>query len=147
MARVHESLDFRPIQICPHHSHTFAIGPIELAALLLQPELLGGEGSAGRNDGDHVLAIEIGAEDGAIVLFWIAHVGPVDVPGNGVHHQSIRQSPAFVDDGLQIGTSRVCGQHASRFKIQEEQTPGRGGVIRSCIDRHGSRRAHIRNSP
>src|SRR5258708_4559103 len=68
-------------------------------------------------DGDQIFAIEIRTEDGAIILFKIAHVGPVDVPGSGVDHQSVREFSALVDDGLQIGTVRVCGQHTAGSDI------------------------------
>ena len=69
---------------------------------LLQVELLRGEGIAWRNNDHHVLAIKIRPHDGAIIPTRIAHVGPVDVPGDDIERQTVGQLPAFVDDGLQI---------------------------------------------
>src|ERR1700719_3852043 len=34
-ARIDESLDFQPVQVCPHHPHAFSVRPVKLAAPLL----------------------------------------------------------------------------------------------------------------
>src|SRR5215469_17957125 len=59
LAGVHEGFDFRPVKVYPHHSHAFAIAPVELSVLLVQLELLRCESGARRNDGDYFLAIKI----------------------------------------------------------------------------------------
>ena len=87
-ARIHESFDFRPVQVCPHHPHAFPVRPVKLAAPLLQLELLRRERAPRRNDGDHVLAIEIRPHDRAIIPLGITHIGPVDVPSGDIEHQA-----------------------------------------------------------
>ena len=95
-ARIHERLDFRPVKVCSHHPHAFPVRPVKLAAPLLQLELLRRERAARRNDGDHVLAIEIRPHDRAIIADGITHIGPVDVPSSDIEHQAIGQLPVFV---------------------------------------------------
>jgi len=41
----------------------------------------------------------------------------------------VRQLPAFVDDGLQIGAIRVCGQYAAGAQVQEVEPAGLGCVF------------------
>ena len=130
LARIDESFDFRPVQVCPHHPHAFPVRPVEFAAPLLQLELLRRERATRRNDGDHVLAIEIRPHDRAIIPLGITHIGPVDVPSGDIECQAIGQLPALVDDGLQIGAIRVCGQYAAGAEVQEEEPTGRGRVFR-----------------
>jgi len=126
VACVHESFDLRPLQVRPHHSHAFSIAPVKLAVLLVHLELLGREDAAWGNDGDHVLAIEIRPENGAIIFLGIAHVGPVDISGGNINHNSVRKLPALVDDDFQIGTVRVCGEYTSAPHIQEKEPPRYG---------------------
>ena len=68
-----------------------------------------------------IAAVKIGAIDGAIVRFGVAHVGPVDVTGRGVHDDAVRKSSAFTDDRFQIGAVGVRGKHAAGAQIQKEQ--------------------------
>src|ERR1700693_3336035 len=114
-------------------------------AVTLQLKLLRRERAARRNDGDHVLAIEIRPHDRAIIPLGITHIGPVDVPSGDIEHQAIGQLPAFVDDGLQIGAIRVCGQYAAAAEVQEEEPGGRRCVFRLCVYRCGTYRAHVTN--
>ena len=107
-------------------SHAFPVRPVKLPAPLLQLELLRRERAARRNDGDHVLAIEILPHDRAIIPLGITHIGPVDVPSGDIEHQTIGQPPAFDDDGLQIGAIWVCGESAAGAEVQDEELTGRG---------------------
>jgi len=141
----HESFDFRPVQVCPHYPHALPVGPVKLAAPLLQLELLRRERAARRNDGDHVLAIEIRPHDRAIIPGGITHIRPVDVPSGDIEHQAIGQPPAFVDDGLQIGAIRVCGQYAAPAEVQEEEPVGRWCVSRTTLVSKPQRRRQTEN--
>src|SRR3984957_12278049 len=144
-AGIHESFDFRPVQVCPHHPHAFPVRPVKFAAPLFQMELLRCECAARRNDGDHVLAIEIRPHDRAIIPLGITHIGPVDVPSGDIEYQAVGQLTAFVDDGLQIGAIRVCGQYAAAAEVQKEEPAGRGYVFRLGVYGCGSYRAHVTN--
>src|SRR6266581_4124886 len=73
-----------------HDAHPLAIAPIQLAALLLEMELLWRECRSLGNDRDAIISVQVHAFDGAIVPDGIAHVGPVDVASFGIHHDSIR---------------------------------------------------------
>src|SRR5262249_41749635 len=60
----HEDLDIRSIQIRTHDSHAFAVRPINLLVLLVDFQLLGCEGTAHRNDGFDMTAVEVSPFDG-----------------------------------------------------------------------------------
>jgi hypothetical protein len=51
------------------------------------------------------------------------------VPSGDIERQAIGQLPAFVDDGLQIGAIRVCGQYPARAEVQEEEPPDVGALF------------------
>src|SRR6202008_4326114 len=51
VATVDQSFDVRTIQVRAHHTHSFAVAPIEFAALLFEMELLRRECPAFANDG------------------------------------------------------------------------------------------------
>ena len=55
-----------------------------------------------RNNVRDVASVEIGAIDGAIVRFGVAHVGPVDVTSLGIDNDAVGKPSAFADNGLQI---------------------------------------------
>lgn len=101
--------------------------------------------AAQRNDGEHVLAIQIRPHDRAIISLGITHVGPVDMPGDDIEYEAIRQSSAFVDDGLQIGAIRVCREYAAGGDVQEEEPAGCACVLRVRVYRCGRHCAHVMN--
>ena len=70
-------------------------------------------GNPKRNDGSIMRSDLNGKNMIAIVPGGIAHIGPVDVPSGDIERQAIGQLPAFVDDRLQIGAIRICGQYAA----------------------------------
>src|ERR1700675_4117497 len=69
----------------------------ELPVFLIELKLLGSECAAYGNDVPDVFSIEIGAFDGTIVFFQIAHIGPVNVTGRGVHDDAVGEPSAFTD--------------------------------------------------
>src|ERR1700721_2240176 len=69
----------------------------------------------------------------------------MNVAQRDIQHQAIGQLPGFVDDGLQIGAIRVCGQYAAAAEVQEEEPAGRRCVSRLCVYRCGTYRAHVTN--
>src|SRR6266581_6322072 len=95
IARLDERLNVRTIQIRPHDSHAFAIGPVQLLVLRVDLQLLGCKGATRRNDRFEILAVEVGTFDGAVVCARVAHIGPVDVTGLRVHNYAVRKSPTL----------------------------------------------------
>src|SRR5438309_2078887 len=75
-----------------------AIGPIKLAALLFEMELLRREGLAFANDGYAILTVEISALDRTVVLARNAHVGPVNVSGFNIDNDAVRNSTPGYND-------------------------------------------------
>src|SRR5207245_4708618 len=76
LARVHEGLDVRAVEIRSHHAHPLAIAPVEFAVVLVEMALLRRERVADRNDGRTVLPVEVGALDRAILAAGHTHVRP-----------------------------------------------------------------------
>src|SRR5258708_2907406 len=102
MAGLYERFELRTIKFRPHDSHAFSIRPATPAMLLIELELLGSKRASLGNNGRYILPVEIGAFDGAIVRFGVAHVGPVDVTGGDVNHDAIRKSSTLIYDNFQI---------------------------------------------
>src|SRR5581483_6783460 len=61
MAGRDQRLQLRAVQIAAHDAHTFAVAPIELAALLIEDDLLRSVGISLGNDRLAVLAVDVGA--------------------------------------------------------------------------------------
>src|SRR5262245_37740484 len=97
-ARLHQRLDPGAVEVGAHHPHAFAVGPVQLAALLVELDLLRRERRALWNDGRAVASVQVYARDRAIVAAWHAHVGPVKVSGFGVDGDAVRQPAAGGDD-------------------------------------------------
>src|SRR4029077_18619431 len=57
VAGVDQSFDVRTIQVRAHHAHSFAVAPIEFAALLFEMELLRCKRLAFANDGYAILTV------------------------------------------------------------------------------------------
>jgi hypothetical protein len=129
VARIDEGLDVRAIEVGAHHTHPFAIAPIQLAVLPIELELLGRERAPLRNDDLAILPVEVGAFDGAVVPVGNAHVGPVDVPGFDVNRDAVGE-PALGDDDLAVGAVRFQRQHPVAAGFENEQAAGRGAVER-----------------
>ena len=99
--------------------------PIQLAALLIEMDLLRCKCSA---RGDNHFAIppaEVRALDGAVVLVWNPHVGPVDVSGLDIHCDTVRPMAISRDD-LFVRTIRIQREHAAPAQIQKKE-PASGG--------------------
>src|ERR1700692_2271961 len=62
-----ERLQLRAVEIAAHHAHTLPVAPIELAALLIEDDLLRRMGISPCDDDLAVLAVEVGALDRPIV--------------------------------------------------------------------------------
>src|SRR6185369_17617643 len=84
--RLDERLQLRAIEIATHDAHALAIAPIELAALLIEDNLLRTVGVSLRDDCLAVLAVDVGALDRAIVQARDAHIGPVDMSSLDIDH-------------------------------------------------------------
>src|SRR6202020_1714450 len=77
--RLDERLQLRAVEIAAHDAHALAVAPIELAAFLIEDDLLWSVGVSLRHDDLAVLAVNVGAFDGPIIQVWDAHIGPVDM--------------------------------------------------------------------
>ena len=80
-AGLDQRFDLRAVEIRAHHAHPLAVAPIELAALLIEVDLLRRVRDALRDDDLAIPAVEVGALDRAVVEVGDAHVGPIDVTG------------------------------------------------------------------
>ncbi len=127
LARVHEGLDVRSVEIRSHHAHPLAIAPVELAVGLVEMALLRRERAAHRNDDRTVLPVEVGALDRAILAAGHTHVRPVHVAGPGVDGDAVGQVAAGGDDRL-VGTVRLHRKDAASAEVENEQTAGRAGI-------------------
>src|SRR3954469_1418555 len=77
--RLDERLQLRAVEIAAHDAHTLAVAPIELAAFLIEDDLLRRVGLSLCDDYLAVVAVDVGALDGSIIQVWDAHIGPVDM--------------------------------------------------------------------
>ena len=93
--------------------------PVELAAALVELELLRREGGAFGHDRGAVAPVEVGALDRAVVAAGHAHVGPVEVPGLDVDGDAVRK-PAAGRDDLPVGAVRIRREHAALRQVEEE---------------------------
>ena len=73
----------------------------------------------------HVLPVEIRTDDGTVVRFEVAHIGPVHMAGGAVDHHAVRKFSAFHDDRFEIGAIRICGENAAAAQIEKENPAGR----------------------
>src|SRR6202041_1278017 len=120
-------------------------GPIQLAALLVELNLFRCESASGRNDGCDVSAVEIGADDGAVVRFGVTHVRPIEMSGCDFYCQAVRQLSPFIDDDFQIGAVGIGRQYTAGSEVKEKDATARtfamwvdGACLRSSC-------AHIAN--
>src|SRR5215469_234493 len=124
-AGIHKRFDVGTIQVRAHDPHPLAVAPVKLPVLIIELQLFGSERAARASDVRGVGSVKIGALDGTVIGNGIAHVGPVDMSGSGVNHQSVRKFPALANYDFQIGTIRVCGEHAAAASIEKKEPPGR----------------------
>src|ERR1700689_2964099 len=68
----------RAVEVAAHHTHALAIAPIELAAFLIENDLLRCMGDSLGDDDLAVLTVDVGALDRAVIQAGDTHVGPVD---------------------------------------------------------------------
>src|SRR5262249_35640422 len=111
VAGLHEHLDVGPVEVCAHHAHPLAIGPIELVVLAIELQLLRGEGAAFGHDRPAIRAVEIGALDRAVVAARHAHIGPVDVSAFRIHRDTVWIPAAGHERLRAAGAIRTERQH------------------------------------
>src|SRR6266404_6854165 len=106
-------------------------------------ELLWGECPSSGNDPSAILSVQVHAVDGAIVLDWIPHVGPVDVTGFGIHHDPIGDWAHSSYDDLLVRTVGFHRKNATTASVQKIQEANRGFAarrgafcFRNCRYRH-----------
>ncbi len=68
-----------------------------------------------------VFSVKVRALDGTVVGGGVAHVGPVEVTGFGVHSNAIWQSPALAHNDFQVGAVGVRGKHLATARTEKEQ--------------------------
>src|ERR1700730_1294435 len=124
--RLDERLQLRAVEIAAHDAHTLTVAPIELAAFLIEDDLLRSVGGSLCDDRLAVLAVDIGALDGPVIQVWDAHVGPVDVAGINIDDDAIRQM-AIRHDDLTVGTVRIHGVNAAGVQLKHKETRNDGG--------------------
>ncbi len=115
-----ESLQLRAVEIAAHHTHTLAVAPIELAALLIEDDLLRRVGDALCDDYLAVLAVDVGALDRAVVQARDAHIGPVDMASLNIDDDAVGQM-AIRHDGLAAGTVRIHGVNATGVQFKNKE--------------------------
>src|ERR1700682_5667953 len=110
--RLDERLQLRAVEIAAHDAHTLAVAPIELAAFLIEDDLLRIVGVSLCDDCLAVIAVDVGALDGPVIQVWDAHVGPVDMASLSIDDDAVGQM-AIRHDGLTVGTVRIHGVNRS----------------------------------
>src|SRR5260370_23756393 len=98
MPRLDQRFDLRTIEARAHDSHPFTIGPIQLAGLLVEIDLLWRERATLGDKGSAIPSVDIRALDGTVVQVWNAHVGPVDIAGRDIDDDAIWMSAPSDDD-------------------------------------------------
>ena len=122
--RLDERLQLRAVEIAAHDAHALAVAPIELAAFLIEDDLLRSVGVSLRDDCLAVLAVDVGALDGPVIQVWDAHIGPVDMASLSIDDDAVGQM-AIRHDGLAVGTVRIHGVNAAGVKSQGQRDEGR----------------------
>ena len=67
------------------------------------------------------------------------------MPGGDIEHDSIGPLPAFVNQGLQIGSIRVYRQNAAGAEVQKEEPTRRERAFRFGSLWRGSYCVHVKN--
>src|SRR6266576_6928985 len=134
-SRLDERLQLRAVEIAAHDAHTLAVAPIELAAFLIEDDLLRSVGVSLCDDCLAVLAVDIGALDRPVIQVWDAHVGPVDMASLGIDDDAVGQM-AIRHDGLAVGTVRIHGMNAAGVQLKNKETRGDGAGAGASIVLH-----------
>jgi hypothetical protein len=124
-ARLDQRLDLRAVEVGAHDAHAFAVGPVELAAGLIEVDLFRRMRDAGWDDDPAVFAVEVGPLDRTVVPADGPHVGPVDMAGLRIDDDAVGK-PAIGDEGRAIGPVGIHGVDAPPAEIEEEQSAGSG---------------------
>ena len=119
--RLDERLQLRAVEIAAHDAHTLAVAPIELAAFLIEDDLLRSVGVSLCDDCLAVLAVDVGALDRAVIQARDAHIGPVDMASLSIDDDAVGQM-AIRHDGLAVGTVRIHGVNAAGVQLKNKQT-------------------------
>ena len=127
-----QRLQLRAVEIAAHDAHALAVAPIELAAFLIEDDLLRRVGLSLRDDRLAVLAVDVGALDGPVIQVWDAHVGPVDMASLDIDDDAVGQM-AIRHDGLAVGTVRIHGVNAAGVQLEDKETRGDGAGVGGSI--------------
>src|ERR1700704_1509746 len=119
-ASLDQRLQLRAVEIATHDAHALAVAPVELAALLIENDLLRGVGVSLRDNCLAVLSVDVGPLDGPVVQVWDAHVGPVDMACFNVHDDAVRQMTAR-HNGRVIRAVRIHQMNATRIQFENEE--------------------------
>ena len=125
VARLDERLLLRAIEIAAHDAHALAVAPIELAAFLIEDDLLRSVGIALCDDCRAVPAIDVSALDGSVIRVGDSHIGPVDMASLGIDDDAVRQV-TIRHDGLAVGTVGVHRVNTVGINLKDKQTRGDG---------------------
>src|SRR5262249_11884392 len=87
-----QRFNLRAVEVRAHHAHALAVAPIELAAVLIEVDLLRRVRDALRDNDLAVAAVEVGALDRAVVEVGDAHIGPVDMTGLHIDDDAVGQT-------------------------------------------------------
>src|SRR5260221_3420806 len=118
--RLNERLQLRAVEIAAHDAHTLAVAPIELAAFLIEDDLLRSVGVSLCDDCLPVLAVDVAELDGPVIQAWDAHVGPVDVASLSIDDDAVWQV-AVRHDGLAVRAIRIHGLNAAGNQLEHEE--------------------------
>src|SRR5258706_8075858 len=132
MPRLDERLQLRAVEVATHDAHALAVAPIELAAFLIEDDLLRSVGRSLCDDRLAVLAVDVGALDGPVVQVWDAHVGPVDMASLNVDDDAVGQV-AIRHDGLAVGAVRTHGVNTAGVQLKHKETRDDGAGASASI--------------
>src|SRR6266849_6470326 len=71
--------------------------------------------------------------DGPVVGGGVAHVGPIEVTGCGVHNDAVGKPPSFTHDDLKVGPVRIGGKNFATARTEKKQA-GRRGLYCVFVD-------------
>src|SRR6266581_1973410 len=127
-----ERLQLRAVEVAAHDAHTLTVAPIELAAFLIEDDLLRSVSVSPCDDCLTVLTVDVGALDGSVIQVWDAHVGPVDMASLGIDDDAVGQM-AIRHDDLAVGTVRIHGVNAAGVQLKYKETSGDGAGTSASI--------------
>ncbi len=93
-----------------------------------------GKGAPWGNDGLQMAAVEVGAQNRAVVGLQIAHVGPIQMACAEIDGQAVRELASLGEDRLQVRPVGIDGHQSTACEVEEEQAAGSRGAALGYAD-------------